>query len=189
MTGVIGVIARAAGQLTHLVLRFFTSVFALPPRPAEEAWVDERLGDGEFALWAAQPRYDRRHTLRVARRVDRLLTARGDRDDWVAAALLHDVGKIEARLGVVGRSVATLVGGVVGRRRMAGWRHEPGLRGRFGRYAAHGEIGGELVRGVGGREAAARWAEVHHLVGGRNPLKPDDVPVEVVTALKLSDRA
>lgn len=182
-------IVRAAREIVHLVLRFFTSLFALPPRPAEEAWVAERLRAGEFELWVAQPRYDRRHTLRVARRVDRLLAARSDRDDWVAAALLHDVGKIEARLGVWGRTAATLVGAVVGQGRMARWRHGAGLRGRFGRYAAHGEIGGEVLRLAGGREAAARWAEVHHLVARRNAPEPDDLPVEAVTALNLSDRA
>lgn len=182
-------IVPAWRELGHLVLRFFTSLFAVPPGAADEAWVAERLGDGEFALWAAQPRYDRRHTLRVARRVDRLLAERADHDDWVAAALLHDVGKIQADLGVVGRSVATTVGVVVGKRRMAGWQDQSGIRGRFGRYAAHGEIGGAMVRSARGREAAARWAEVHHLVGGRNPIKPEDLPVEAVTALKLSDRA
>lgn len=182
-------IIRALRRLGHLVLRFVTSLFALPPGAADEAWVAERLGDGEFALWAAQPRYDRRHTLRVARRVDRRLAERDDRHDWVAAALLHDVGKIQADLGVVGRSVATVVGGVVGKRRMAGWHDESGVRGRFGRYAAHGEIGGSMVRSAGGREAAARWAEVHHLADRRNPVKPNDLPVEAVTALKLSDRA
>lgn len=176
-------------QLGHLVLRFVTSLCALPPGAADEAWVADRLGDGEFALWAAQARYDRRHTLRVARRVDRLLAGRDDRHDWVAAALLHDVGKIQADLGLVGRSVATAVGGVVGKRVMAGWHDESGVRGRFGRYAAHGEIGGAMVRAAGGRESSARWAEVHHLVGGRNPVKPPDLPVEAVTALKLSDRA
>ncbi len=182
-------IIRALRQLGHLVLRFFTSIVALPPGAGDEAWVAERLHDGEFALWAAQPRYDRRHTLRVARRVHRLLAERADRDDWVAAALLHDVGKIRADLGVVGRSVATAVAGVVGKREMAGWHDDPGIRGRFGRYAAHGEIGGAMVRDAGGRESAARWAEVHHLVGGHNPVKPPDLPVEAVTALKLSDRA
>lgn len=185
-------IAHALRRLGHLVLRFVTSLFALPPGAADEAWVAERLGDGEFALWAAQPRYDRRHTLRVARRVDRLLAERDDRHDWVAAALLHDVGKIQADLGVVGRSVATVVGGVVGKQRMAGWagwHDESRIRGRFGRYAAHGEIGGGMVRAAGGREAAARWAEVHHLVGGQDSVKPSDLPVEAVTALKLSDRA
>lgn len=173
----------------HLAARFVTSLVATPPRESEVAWVADVLTPSEFRLWDAQPRYDRRHTYRVARRVEDLLAERDDRDVWVAAALLHDVGKVEARIGLVGRVLGTVTAGVVGRRRMARWVAQDGLRGRLGRYVAHGEIGGRMIREAGGRPQAARWAEVHHRMGSRERVDLRDLPAEAVQALKLSDRA
>ena len=52
---------------------------------------------------------DRRHAAAVARRVERALGPRGH-PPVLAAALLHDVGKVESGLGTYGRVVATLSG-------------------------------------------------------------------------------
>lgn len=170
-----------------LARRFFASVFARPPSADEDAWVASLLLPGELELWGRQPRYDRRHTLGVARRAERALGARAE-GRWVAAALLHDVGKIEAGLGILGRVVATLTMGLVGRDRVRGWAARTGWRGRFGRYADHGPIGGALVRSAGGRDEVAAWASVHHLIRRKDPGRGVDLPLEVVIALSESDR-
>ena len=116
----------------HLVRRFFTSWSSRPPEPDDEAWAADHLLPGERALWGHMHPRDRRHSVEVARCFV----------DWapsptraeVAGALLHDVGKIECRLGVWGRVLATLVG--------------PRTH-RFGLYQAHERIGAVLAQQAG----------------------------------------
>ena len=118
--------------LWHLVARFITSLPPTPPPPADEAWADEHLLPGERDLWVQLSNQDRRHSALVARR---FVTARpaANRAE-IAGALLHDVGKIECRLGTFGRVVATLVGP----------RTE-----RFAAYHDHEAIGARMASAVG----------------------------------------
>ena len=67
------------------------------------------LGDGELGLWRRMSGADRRHSVVVARRVESVLggpegpdlaAAAGDGGTpLLAAALLHDVGKVRSGLG------------------------------------------------------------------------------------------
>ena len=171
----------------HLARRFFASVVARPPNAGEEAWVRRVLLAGEFDLWKRQSRYDRRHSLGVARRAERAL-GEATEGRWLAAALLHDVGKTEACLGIMGRVIATLTMGAIGRPRVRAWATRDGWRGRFGRYGDHGLIGAELVRAAGGREEAATWASVHHLIKAKHPRTELGLPPAVVFVLRDSDR-
>ena len=116
----------------HLARRFVASLSRRPPSPDDEAWVAEQLGPGELGLWARLPVADRRHSIEVARRFVRRRPAAHRAE--IAGALLHDVGKLDSRLGTLGRVVAT----VVGRRGS-----------RFRRYHAHEEIGAELAAEAG----------------------------------------
>lgn len=171
----------------HLTRRFFASVFARSPSPEEVAWVANVLERGELEVWRHQPRYDRRHSLGVARRVDETLGPESE-PRWLAAALMHDVGKVRCGLGIMGRVAATLVMGVVGRARVRSWSGRAGLRGRFGRYADHGAIGGAMIRAAGGRDEVARWAEVHHRLRRDDPSAGLDLSDSVVFALRDCDR-
>jgi hypothetical protein len=92
----------------HLARRFFTSLSTKPPLTQDVAWVNEKLLLSEFELWKRMKTPDQRHSIEVARRFTELHPS-FTRDE-VAAALLHDVGKIESQLGVIGRVVATIVG-------------------------------------------------------------------------------
>src|SRR3546814_20809012 len=74
---------------------------------------------GEAALWARMSAPDRRHAVGVARRVERALGAEAERP-VLAAALLHDVGKVESGLRTYGRVVATPSAKVAGRDRKGG---------------------------------------------------------------------
>ncbi len=96
-----------ANQL-HLVRRFFTSLSKRTPDIKDVAWVNERLLVNEFALWNRMEPHDQRHSIEVANRFTQLHPT-FTRDE-VAAALLHDIGKVESELGVVGRVVATIAG-------------------------------------------------------------------------------
>ena len=92
----------------HLVRRFFTSLSTRPPATKDSAWVNEQLLTNEFALWSRMKPHDQRHSIEVACRFIELHPT-FSRDE-VAAALLHDIGKVHSELGVMGRVVATIVG-------------------------------------------------------------------------------
>lgn len=120
----------------HLVARFVTSLPPTPPSVHDELWVDDRLKDGERALWVQLSNQDRRHSAAVAQRfVQERPTAT---DAEIAGAILHDVGKIDCGLGTFGRVVATFVG----------------PRGRsFSSYHDHEDIGAEMARLAGSDSA------------------------------------
>lgn len=149
---------RSPGSPAHLVARFFDVVSAAPLDDDEARWVSDRLGPGERAIYFAQHDADRRHGLVSARRVAAL---RPDRPDLVRAALLHDVGKRHARLGVIGRVLASLA-----------MLFRIPLRGRFAVYRDHGVLGGAELRELGSEEVVWRFATCHH--GERDPaIDPD----------------
>ena len=117
----------------HYVRRFFTSLSRRPPSPDDETWAATVATPDEYALFARLSSQDRRHLIDSARRVQGALGSGAD-PVWLRAALLHDVGKYHARLGVVERAVATVVAVGVGRSRVGAWSDRDGLRGRIGRY-------------------------------------------------------
>lgn len=144
-------------QPHHLALRFLTSLSNRPPDVTDEVWAESHLLDAEVALWRRMSNQDRRHSAKVARRflAARLTASRGE----VAGALLHDVGKIECRLGTWGRVLASIVGP----------RTE-----RFRLYHDHERIGSVLA------EQAGSDAVTVDLIGERGPAYP---------TLKSCDRA
>lgn len=130
----------------HLVRRFFGALSPAPPPPDDEHWAESQLTAGEVELWRRMANPDRRHAITVARRFGELRP--GAARPEVAAALLHDVGKVDAGLGTMMRVVATLVGP----------RTE-----RFRRYHDHETIGARMVAAAGSDELTVE------LVGGRGP--------------------
>lgn len=135
-TGIVSTYTEVIRSPWHLARRFVTSLPATPPRPADEAWADRQLLDGERSLWVRLSNQDRRHSIEVARRFcdARPQATRAE----IAGALLHDVGKVRCGLGTFGRVVATVVGP----------RTE-----RFRRYHDHEAIGARLVAEVGSDQA------------------------------------
>lgn len=166
----------------HLVARFVGSLRPGGPDPTEEAWAESQLLDGERELWRRMPGADRRHAAGVARRVEQRLGAEAGRP-VLAAALLHDVGKVVARLGVLGRVAATQAALVVGRSRAEGWGETTtGLVGRIGLYLRHPQLGGDLLARAGSDPLTVAWAREHHLPTDRWTL-----PRPVAEALKAAD--
>jgi len=161
----------------HLARRFLGSLSPRPLDPADAAWAEAQLLPGERALWARLSLADRKHAAGVARDVALRLGGRATRP-VLAAALLHDVGKVDAGLGTFGRVAATLVG----RRRGARWRGAAGVRGRFGRYLHHDAIGAALLEQAGADPVTVAWAREHHRPEGHWT-----VPVEVGRALRDAD--
>ena len=138
-------------KLVHLARRLVASLRAVGSTGADDSFARSWLNDAEFALWQRQRPVDRRHSAGVARHVA------GDAEGaprWVmAAALLHDVGKVTADLGVAGRVLAAVL-------KLAGMRRAPGALGRYLRYP---EAGAELLSEAGSDAFVVAWSAQHHL--------------------------
>lgn len=125
---------------------------------------------------------DRRHAVGVARRALKLfeseLSEPAPPRHVVAAALLHDVGKTEAKLGTFGRVGATVAAVAFGRSRIAAGPgsesggSRTGLRGRVADYLAHDRLGGELLEKAGSHPFTIAWARDHHLPASRWSVEP-----------------
>ena len=178
-------------RVAHLVSRFFGS---LRPRALDAetlAWVQRTLAPRELYVWEGLGAADRAESVAVARRFDvAIANTRGERADtadstWTAAALLHDAGKQASAYGPIGRSVVTVVAACAGDKTVRSWAAGTGrVRGRMGRYAAHDQIGSELLTVAGARPVVIAWAEAHH--------RPDlwdstGIPPEVCRALARAD--
>ena len=159
------------GSLPHLAARFFGAVTPGGPPAGDEDWALALLLPGERELWRRMSGADRRHAIAVARESLRLLDQAGKdaRREILAAALLHDVGKLEADLGTMGRVAVTVAAVVVGHDRLAASRGaqrrawlEPARR-----YLAHDRLGGKLLRECGSDAFTVAWAEQHHLAPER----------------------
>lgn len=160
----------------HLAGRFLRAHRPGGPSTRDRAWVASILTPEELGLWQRLPGHDRRHTVEVARRVERALAGTPHAGDarWPACALLHDVGKLAAGLGIYGRVVATL----------AARAGRPDLGKRIPLYLAHGQVGADMIRTAGGREEAAAWAAAHHRPADWDSLP---LPAPVVAALAEAD--
>ncbi len=139
------------GSPGHLVRRFFDVVSARPldasERTTVESWLTPPLAEVFFAQNAA----DQRHGLHAAQ----VVLAGGGAADTVVAALLHDIGKRNARLGAIGRSVASIL--IILRLP---------LTERMRAYRDHGMTGAVELARLGAPALAIDFALHHH---GRRP--------------------
>lgn len=189
------------GSLSHLALRFAGSLSPAAPSIAGEAWARRWLSREEQDLWGRQSNQDRRHAIEVAHTAAGML---GDRDgagvptEVIVAALLHDVGKVEADLGTFGRVAATVAALLLGRDAVGAWAGDKpgaeaeaaagvgvvggGFRRRAGRYVRHDERGARLLVAVGSAPSVVTWTREHHLPPTMWTLDPG-----VTSVLKAAD--
>jgi putative nucleotidyltransferase with HDIG domain len=118
----------------------------------------------ESELWMRQPDYDQTHAFYTARnfaRRDAGTSLEGE-NLWLAAALLHDIGKSAANLTPRERIIAAPLGKLVKRTTARLWasRASGSLR-RLGLFLTHGDVGARMIRETGGREIVAEWCELH----------------------------
>ncbi len=119
-------------RIRHLVRRFRGALSSAAPPAADDDWAVRQMTPAEAGLWWEMMHQDRRHSVEVARRfVEHVPDAPREA---VTAALLHDVGKSDSRLGVLARVATTVLGP-----RTARWR----------RYHDHERIGAAMLRAVG----------------------------------------
>ncbi len=171
--------------LAHLVRRFVGSLKPGMPSPEQEAWVRNQLLSGEQLIWDQMSNPDRRHAIQVARAV----VARLDEGDVpvqrsvVAAALLHDSGKVVAGFRTPFRVLATFLWAVVSDRRADEWLvGPPGMRRRMAEYRLHPRLGAEMLVDAGSDPLTSAWAAEHHA-----PERSWSVPVTIGRVLKACD--
>lgn len=137
------------GSWPHLAARFLDGLWALPLTHGERELVEGWLrSEAEARLFWGQSRSDQRHGLSGALAVARREPAR---TDLIRAALLHDVGKQRAGLGIVGRTLAALA---------AKLSILPS--GRLGDHLRHDHIGGGLLLQAGCEDLVVLFARYHH---------------------------
>ena len=142
-----GLVTGRLDQAGHLVGRFFGHVRAEPPGPEDQAFVHDHL-DGDCAgLFWSQSFPDQRHAVDVARRVS---TALPDDSGAVEAALLHDIGKVQASIGAVSRSIATVLDSV-----------GMPMTTRMRSYRDHGRRGAVALEEAGCGPLAVAFARYH----------------------------
>ncbi len=156
------------GSWRHLTGRFFAALSPRGPAPPDESWALDHLLDGERDLWRRMSGPDRRHAVGVARDTIRLLDPEEPGREVVAAALLHDVGKVESSFGTFARVWVTFAALAVGRSRLTRWAGDgPGggrsWRARVGLYLTHDRLGAELLERAGSQALTVSWALEHHL--------------------------
>jgi len=130
-------------QVTHLIRRFFGTVFARRLDDQETTQIAKALGPALAPLFFSMSTGDQRHALNVWRRL-------AYEQEIAEAALLHDVGKVVSQLGPVSRACATVCGA-------AGIR----TSGRWAAYLDHGKIGARMLEDAGAGEVAIAFARFH----------------------------
>ena len=175
------------GSPIHLAVRFFGSLVPVGPRPVSQRWAESSLTPAETKLFNSMSGADRRHAIGVARRASALALSNapdpaGDgllAREVVAAALLHDGGKVESGLGTIGRVVATLAAMLFGRARLVERARRPeqgserSLGTRIGLYLMHDRLGASLLEKAGSGDLTVRWAGEHHLPEDRWTVEPN----------------
>jgi hypothetical protein len=164
-------------RLRHLVTRFFGSLRPRPVRADDLAFVQRTLTPAELACWERLGPADRVESVATGRTAAQTLGADGH-GPWVAAALLHDVGKTEIRFGPFRRAGATAVAIALGEQRVRRWPNA------VGRYVDHDERGARLLERAGARREAVEWAAIHH-----RPARwaGSPVPMEICQVLAAAD--
>jgi len=175
------------GSWGHLVGRFFGALSPAGPARADEAWALEHLVQGEQGLWQRMSGPDRRHAVGVAKATVASLGTPTSTRPVVAAALLHDVGKIEPAIGTFSRVAVTLATAGLGRRRVLAWSARRADRprswqARTGQYLTHDELGAQLLEAAGSDPLTVTWAREHHMPPGRWSLLRN-----IAGALKAAD--
>lgn len=168
-------------SISHLAKRFFGALRPGGPPATEVEWVAEQLLATELDLWRRMNGPDRRHSVLVARRVERSLGNEAPRE-VIAAALLHDVGKSVAGLRTYGRVIATVSAAVVGHEMAESWSTGRGFIRKVGLYLQHPELGGDLLELAGSHATTVAWAREHHY-----PASMWSIPEDLAHALKDAD--
>ena len=160
---------RGKPGLRHLIAGAVEYVRSRRLAPAEQMEAARLLDSpAEAELFWGQPAADQRHGLTGARLIAR---EEPGRRDLMRAALLHDVGKRRAGLGLPGRTWAALAD-------RRGWKKSR----RADQYLNHGPAGAGELAAAGAGETVTAYARSHH------GCRPPSIPPSDWRALLRADR-
>jgi hypothetical protein len=146
-------------RVRYRVAQFFTTLWT-SLRPVDIAYAAHYLAPALLSLFRRMSRAEQHHGIAICR----ALQAQGYTDaDLLAAALLHDVGKIQAPLRLWDRVIAVL-GEHFAPQRAARWSvGEPrGLKRGFIVRRMHAEWGATLAAQVGASPRSVALIRHHH---------------------------
>ena len=172
---------RLPGRPAHLARRFMGSLRPGGPDPAAEAALLGRLSEAEADLYRSLAGPDRRHAVASAAAAVRLL-GEAATDELIVASALHDVGKLDAQLGTLGRAVASIAAGLLGPDRLERLGERSPWTRRWWLYANHAALGAERLAAIGCAEPVVAWARDHH----RSP-SASSLGADVARALVAAD--
>jgi hypothetical protein len=165
----------------HLARRFFGSLRPGGPSASDDEWVAGVLSESELQLWRRMYGPDRRHSVQVARDVERRLGHEAT-GPVLSAALLHDIGKLDSGLRTFGRVVATCTIAIVGRTEVIRWQRTRGIHRRIALYARHPELGAQRLTLAGSDALTVAWTREHH-----RPEAEWSVPRNIASVLDACD--
>jgi len=168
------------------VCQFVTAMFSVYTR-ADQAFAHSFLNIEEMSLFNQLPEFEKKHSVRVAKRMLRLV--HGDPEiDYKKIAklgLLHDIGKVAERNNTITKSILVLI-----RFFLPGYYNRLADKGpdnpKYRRYYVHkhhGAIGAELLTKIGESSDIIAIIKKHdpHL----DPFGPED-PIEL-KILQMAD--
>ncbi len=151
--------ARVRYRVAQFFMTFWTSL-----RPVDAAYVGRYLDPALLCLFRRMSRAEQHHGIAICR----ALEAQGHSDpDLLVAALLHDVGKVQAPPRLWDRVIAVL-GEHFAPQRAARWGvGDPrGLRRGFVVRRMHPEWGAALAEQAGARSRSVSLIRHHHSLAG-----------------------
>lgn len=161
-------------RLSHLVRRFFGSLRPGGPAASEQKWAESQLLPTEREIWVSLSGPDRRHSAAVARRVQSALGPSASRP-VLAAALLHDCGKLQSGLRTPGRVVATVLSVSVVKSDSDAKRwsaSSSSWKRSVGEYRRHPEFGALLLTEAQSDPLTVTWTREHHMAPTAWSLEP-----------------
>lgn len=185
--------------MLYRVKQFFRGIFARGLGKDEVDFVKENLPEAAWELFFQMNRADRRHSMNVLKTALELFDGGFREQDFpylskqdagnlrqllIRCCLLHDVGR-GSSMGPVRKSIAVLLNMFfpVWSRRYGRCDSRSYVRGLLYRYYNHGELGGELLRGIGMSTEAA-IISLHHKKG-RGSMLPENR--KLLSILKEAD--
>ncbi|CAN5831466.1 hypothetical protein BH23ACT4_BH23ACT4_10820 [soil metagenome] len=136
------------GSFGHLSARFFDYLMAKPLTDEDRQTVTSILTSSETGIFFEQSRKDQAHGFDAALVV---LDSAKSTDELIRAALLHDVGKRRAGLGVLRRVASSIL-------IKLGMPLPPKMR----LYRDHGPVGATDLEAAGSPPLVVEFARAHH---------------------------